>query len=106
MGQLLQCVASEARTDELKQQVGSTFLTHRELSAQEAAYRILFLPTKQLSRSVVFIDSISKSERVAGLKSKEMLSQLEDDDTDVFNKSLIDRYKHRPKEVATIHVSS
>ena len=31
------------------------------------------------------------------LKSKDMLSQLEDDDTNVFNKSLIDRYQHRPR---------
>ena len=28
-----------------------------------------------------------------------MLSQLEDDDTDVFYKNLIDRYQHRPKEL-------
>ena len=54
MGELLKRVATEARTDELKVQlrkVGSAFLTHRELSAQEAVYRIL------LSRSVVFIDT-------------------------------------------------
>ena len=80
MGQLLKCVAI---TDELKQQlrkVGSTFLTHREVSAQEAVYRILSLPMKQLSRSVVFVDTNTKSERIAVLKGKDMLSQLEDDD--------------------------
>ena len=57
MGQLLKQVAAEARTDEIKQQlrkVGSAFLTHREVSAQEAVYRILSLPMKQLSRSVVY----------------------------------------------------
>ena len=104
MGQLLKRAASEARTDELRQQlrkVGSTFLTHREVSAQEAVYRILSLPMKQLSRSVVFVDTNPKSERIAVLKSKDMLSQLEDDDTDVFNKSLIDRYQHRPRELAS-----
>ena len=100
MGQLymLKRVASEARTEELKQQlrkVGSTFLTHREVSAQEAVYRILSLP---LSRSVVFVDTTPKNERIAVLKGKDMLSQLEDDDTDVFHKSLIDRYQHRPRE--------
>ena len=50
-GVLLKQVAPEARTDELKQQlrkVGSTFLTHREVSAQEAVYRILSVPMKQL----------------------------------------------------------
>ncbi len=57
MGELLKHVASEARTEELKVQmrkVGSAFLTHREVSAQEAAYRMLSLPMKQLSRSVAF----------------------------------------------------
>ena len=105
MGQLLKQVASEARTDELKQQlrkVGSAFLTHREVSAQEAVYRILSLPMKQLSRSVVFVDTNPKSERIAMLKSKDMLSQLDDDDTDVFNKSLIDRYQHRPRELQSM----
>ena len=51
MGVLLKHVASEARTQELKSQmrkVGSAFLTHREVSAQEAVYR-LSLQMKQLS---------------------------------------------------------
>ena len=55
MGELLKRVAAEARTDELKVQlrkVGSAFLTHREVSAQEAVYRLLSLPMKQLSRTV------------------------------------------------------
>ena len=42
MGELLKRVAAEARTDELKTQlrkVGSAFLTHRKVSAQEAVYR-------------------------------------------------------------------
>ena len=62
MGELLKRVAAEARTDELKTQlrkVGSAFLTHREVSAQEAVYRILSLP---MSRSVVFVDTNPKNE--------------------------------------------
>ena len=48
MGELLKRVAAEARTDELKMQlrkVGSAFLTHRQLSAQEA---LLSIPMKQI----------------------------------------------------------
>ena len=105
MGVLLKQVAAEARTDELKQQmrkVGSAFLTHREVSAQEAVYRILSIPMKQLSRSVIFVDTNPKSERIAVLKSKQMLNELEDDDTNVFQKSLIDRYQHRPQELQSM----
>ena len=55
MGELLRRVANETRTEDLKTQmkkVGAAFLTHRELSAQEAAYRILPLP---MSRAIVFV---------------------------------------------------
>ena len=102
MGELLKRVATEARTDELRTQlrkVGSAFLSHREVSAQEAVYRILSLPMKQLSRSVVFVDTNPKKERIAVLKNNESLSQLNDDDTNVFQKSLIDRYQHRPQQL-------
>ena len=105
MGELLKRVATEARTDELKVQlrkVGSAFLTHRELSAQEAVYRLLSIPMKQLSRSVVFVDTNPKNERIAVLKSNESLSQLDDSDTNVFQKSLIDRYQHRPRELQSM----
>ena len=56
---------------------------------------------KQLSRSVVFVDTNPKSERIAVLKDKVMLSQL-DDDTDVFQKSLIDRYQNRPQKLQSM----
>ncbi len=105
MGELLKRVASEARTDDLKVQmrkVGSAFLTHREVSAQEAAYRMLSLPMKQLSRSVVFVDTNPKNERVAVLKDSASLKELDDDDTNVFQKSLIDRYEHRPQELESM----
>ena len=93
MGELLKHVAAEARTEELKMQMrkeGSAFLTHREVRAQEAVYRILSLPMKQLSRSVVFVDTNSKHERIAVLKDSNALKDLADDDTNVFQKSLID----------------
>ena len=45
----------------------------------------------QCSRSVVFVDTNTKNERIAVLKDNASLSQLEDNDTNVFQKSLIDR---------------
>ena len=94
-GELLKRVASEARTDELKSQlrkVDSAFLIHREVSAQEAVYRILSIPMKELSRSIVFVNTNRKSERITVLKNKVSLSKLDDEDSNVFQKSLIDRY--------------
>ena len=82
--------------------VGSAFLTHREVSAQEAVYRILSLPMKQLSRSVVFVDTNPKHERIAVLKNSNALKDLADDDTNVFQKSLIYRYEHRSHELQSM----
>ena len=67
-------------------------------------YRILSLPMKQLSRSIVYVDTNPKQERIAILKGKTTLSQLGDDDTYVFQKSLIDRYVSTQATRASINV--
>ena len=57
---------------------------------------MLSIPMKQLSRSVAFVDTNPKHERTAVLKNTAAIEQLEDDDDDMFQKHLIDRYQHRP----------
>ena len=105
MGELLNSVAKEVRDEDLSTQlrkIGSAFLTHREVSALEAVYRLLSMPMKRLSRAVVWVDTNPKAKRIAVLKDLKGLSKLEDDDTDVFQKSLVDRYQHRPREVRSM----
>ena len=105
MGELLKQVASESRTEELKLQmrkVGSAFLTHSEVSVQESVYRILLLPMKQVSWSVVFVDTNPKNEIIAVLKNSASLRELDDDDVNVFQKSLVNRYEHRPQELRSM----
>jgi len=57
---LLKCAASKARTEELKCQLRRVASVFSEVGAQEAVYRILSLSMKQLSRSVVFVDTKPK----------------------------------------------
>ena len=57
---------------------------------------------KQLSRSVIFVDTNPKNDRIAVLKDSSSLQNLEDEDTNVFQKSLIDRYQHRPTELQSM----
>jgi hypothetical protein len=105
LGVLLKQVSAENRTEDLLTQlrkVGSAFLTHREVSAQEAVYRILSLPMKRLSRQVIFVNTNPKHQRIAVLKDSQTLSQLHDDDTNVFHKNLIERYQHRPHTLASM----
>ena len=83
---LLRNVAKENRTDKMKLQlrkIGSAFLTHHEVIAQEAVYRTLSMPMKQLSRTVVFVDTNPKSNRIGVLKDLNAISLLDDDDTNV-----------------------
>ena len=50
MSELLLKVSKESGAEEVKTQMaklGSTFLNHREVRAQEAAYRLLSLPLKK-----------------------------------------------------------
>ena len=78
---------------------------HREVSAKEAAYHTLSIPMKQLSRSVVFVDTNPKNERIAVLKNSQALEQLDDGDVDVFQKSLIDRHQHRPQDMQSMYLA-
>ena len=76
--------------------VGNTMLTHRELSAQEAAYRLCHLPLKENSRKVVFLNTSRPEKRTRLLKSRSDLLQLEDDSSDIFIPGIFDRYASRP----------
>ena len=105
MGELLKRVANESRTEDLETQlkkVGSAFLTHREVSAQEAAYRILPLPMKKMSRTVLFVDTNPKKDRIGVLKPAALIKDLDDDDPNVFCKNLLERYQHRPIELTNM----
>ena len=51
---------------------------------------------KQLSRSVVFVDTNPENDV---LKNTQELERFEDD---VFQKSLIDRYQHRPQTIQSM----
>lgn len=81
MGELLKRVAFETRTEELKTQmkkVGSA------VSAQEAAYRILPLAIKKLTRTIVFVDTNPKKERIGVLKPSHVIEGLDEEDSNVF----------------------
>ena len=102
MGELLKQTCKEHRDKDIKtmlRKVGAAFLTHREISAQEAAYRILSMPMKKTSRKVVFVNTDVKSSRPAVLKNNEQLAGLDDNDEDIFQKSLLDRYEYRPNSL-------
>ena len=78
--------------------VGNTRLSHRELSAQEAAYRLCHLPLKESIRKVVFVNTVRPEKRTRLVKSRAELFELGDENTAIFQTGLFDRYAARPKE--------
>ena len=76
----LESLPTQASSRKRLSKVGNTMLTHRELSAQEAAYRLCHLPLKENSRKVVFLNTARPEKRTRLLKSRSDLLQLEDDE--------------------------
>ena len=100
MGELLKHAAEQCKEDDsIRQQMktlGNVFLTHREVSGQEAAYRALSLNLKKSSRQVVFVNTSMAKDRVRILKPKSQLKDLPDDSTDIYQVGILERYSARP----------
>ena len=100
MGELLKQAAKELEQGNIRQQLkklGSVFLTNREVSAQEAVYRVLSMALRRCSRSFVFLNTNSKESRDSLLLPFAQLQKLDDSDTDIYCKNIIDRYAARPQ---------
>ncbi len=105
MSELLRKVAKETSHDEVREQLrklGSAFLNHREISAQEAAYRLLSLPLKQATRTVTFINTTPKEKRVSMMKPLSVILAMESDDEDVYCHNMVDRYSARPQHLENL----
>ena len=64
--------------------IAKKFLTNREVSAQEAVYRLMSLPLTKGSREVVFVATDFPENRTRLLKPMKLIHALEDDDSDIF----------------------
>ncbi|XP_071956833.1 uncharacterized protein [Antedon mediterranea] len=108
MGELLKQACKEHQDKEVKsvlRQVGSVFLNHREVSAQESVYRLLSMPMKKVSRTIVFINTDPKKSRAVVLKNADQLESLDDDHEDIFQMSIVDRYEHRPTSLENMSLA-
>lgn len=86
IGELLKQTCKEYKDKDIMTMLkclGSTFMNHREVSAQEAVYRLLSIPYKHLSRQVVWICTDAKPDRTGVLKMKKDLENKDDTDEDI-----------------------
>lgn len=82
-------------------EVASCFLNAREVSAQEAVYRVLGLPLHRSTLKTVFIQTDLPENRVVFLKPKSILENLDEESENVYAKPCLaqimpQKYKHLP----------
>ncbi|XP_042609822.1 uncharacterized protein LOC122142829 [Cyprinus carpio] len=106
MGLLLQRAQNEAMNGNLDakaslKQLGTIYLHNREISAQEAVYRLTGMHLKECSRKVQFIpigqNPIKMSLPLHMLQNK-VENDQSDDENNFWMTSVIDRYKNRPEK--------
>ena len=105
MGELLKQAAKELQQGNTRQQLnklGSVFLMNREVSAQEAVYRVLSMPLRRCSRTTIFLNTDHKDSRDSLLLPFTQLQKLEDNDENVYCKNIINRYAARPEKLEQI----
>ncbi|XP_078582369.1 uncharacterized protein LOC144865469 isoform X1 [Branchiostoma floridae x Branchiostoma japonicum] len=105
MGKLLKQAQKEAREgneDVLTEmrKVGNAYLHHREVSAQEAVYRVCSLNLKECSRQVTFIPTDEQANRLSKPLAdiQKLASEGNGDEENIWMPSIMDRYKARPQE--------
>ena len=78
------------------------FLGKQVLGAPESAMQVLSMWLMKKSRKVVSVSTSMKDEHVSIQNPKSQLTQLHDDDEDVFATCVIDRYAARPLALQNI----
>ena len=86
----------------MMQLVSKKFLSHREVSAQEAVYRVLSLPLVRGSRQVIFVPTDLPENRTKLLKPLNKIQELDDDDEDLYMTGMIEKYADRPHSVENL----
>lgn len=109
MGMLLRQTKLEAQEGNLDakctlKKIGSAYLTHREVTAQEAVYRVCNLRMKEASRKVIFIPVGDNPTRMTKPLSQMKKTHHEarncedgdEDDDEIWMTNIIERYENRP----------
>ncbi|XP_052678330.1 uncharacterized protein LOC128159314 [Crassostrea angulata] len=113
MGMLLKQTKIEAEEGNCEarqtlKKIGSAYLKHREVSAQEAVYRVCNLKMKECSRKVVFIPVGENPTRLtkplsqikrATHKEREEANDDGNEEEDLWMTNIVERYENRPNKI-------
>ena len=95
MGEVLKSVARECRSEPVAQQlkkIAKAFVGNRVFGAPEAAMRAASMWLMKKSRKVTFVDSNMRDDRVSLPKNEKQLSDMNDEEDNVYMTSIHDRY--------------
>ncbi|XP_078677726.1 uncharacterized protein LOC144914113 [Branchiostoma floridae x Branchiostoma belcheri] len=92
----LKCLPESASIRKKMFTIGNTLLSHRLISAQEAAFFLAELPYKRSSRSTIFINTARPDNRTRILKPKADIERLDDKDQNIYMPNIFDKYANRP----------
>ena len=95
----------EMTYESLLKKLGSKILNSVELSAQEAAWFLLRQPMSSSSRECIYIPTCMPHERQKTHKQKRLLNRLSSDSTDIWTKSLIEKYGEHPLDLESIFLA-
>ncbi|XP_052713814.1 uncharacterized protein LOC128187408 [Crassostrea angulata] len=113
MGMLLKQTKIEAEEGNCEarqtlKKIGSAYLKHREVSAQEAVYRVCNLKMKECSRKVVFVPvgenptrlskPLSQIKQKTHKKKEETNQEENEEEEDIWMTNIVERYEHRPNK--------
>ena len=87
---------------EQMKEISKTFTGKREVSIQESLYRVLSLPLCMKSKRDVFISGALSAKRDHIPKRREVIDAMDDEDRDVFEKNIHDRYEARPDKLESM----
>ena len=102
MSEILKRVAKEFKDECVQKQMKAvlrSFSNKREVSIHEAIYRVTSQWLFRKSRSVVYVSNAPEEERHRMPKHRFELTDLTDEDENVFKTSLHDRYASRPDDL-------
>jgi hypothetical protein len=96
LSQLMGNMSSDISFKKKLAKIGNVVLSHRQVSAQEVAFRMCHLPLVGSTRQTVWVNSCKPEKRYCLLKPVVLLRALANDSTDIFMSGISQYYALRP----------
>lgn len=82
--------------------IANAFNNALVIGASQAADYLMGVPLTRFSRDVIFINTNRPKDRIGIKKPTKILKELAEDDTDIFELGLIDKYEARPQVLENV----